>query len=137
MISGSCLCGGVRYAVNGEFSEALNCHCRMCQKMHGAAFGTYGEARRDEFQWTSGDHLVAVFASSEGVERRFCSACGSTLQFQFDLEPDLCYVSLGTVDGDPGVRPRGHIFVGSKAPWHALADDLPQYDKWTDGFKAG
>ena len=135
MTSGSCLCGGVHYAVDGEFSDVTNCHCRMCQKMHGAAFGTYGEARRDGFRWTEGEDLVQVYDSSPGVERRFCRRCGSTLHFQFDLEPDHCYVTLGTVDGDAGARPRVHIFVSSRAPWYEIGDDLPQYDEWTDEFQ--
>jgi hypothetical protein len=134
MITGSCLCGGVRYVVDAPFSDVTHCHCNMCQKMHGAAFGTYGETRRDGFRWTDGGDLIGVYASSPGVERRFCRRCGSTLHFQFDLEPDLCYVTLGSVDGDPGARPKSHIFAGSKAPWHEITDDLPQFDEWTDGF---
>jgi hypothetical protein len=34
---------------------------------------------------------------------------------------------LGTLDDDPGVRPSLHLFVGSKAPWHDIADALPQH----------
>ena len=135
MQTGSCQCGGVRYAVDGEFSDVTNCHCNMCQKMHGAAFGTYGEARHDEFRWTRGDELIVAYESSPGVQRRFCSVCGSTLHFQFDQAPDFCYVTLGTIDGNPGVRPRSHIFVGSKAPWYEIADDLPQNNEWTPDFQ--
>jgi hypothetical protein len=38
MLRGSCLCGGVRYEISGALSKALNCHCSMCRKAHGAAF---------------------------------------------------------------------------------------------------
>ena len=134
MISGSCQCGGVRYTVDSEFSDVTNCHCTMCQKIHGAAYGTYGEVRRDRMRWTEGNDLLRVYSSSKGVERRFCGLCGSTLHFQFDLEPDNCYVTLGSVDGDPGVAPKSHIFVGSRAPWHEITDDLPQHDTWTADF---
>ena len=48
-------------------------------------------------------------------------------------EPDVIYLTLGTTDGDPKCRPECHIFVESKAPWHEITDDLPQYDTWTDG----
>ena len=134
MVSGSCLCGQVRYDVDGEFTDVTNCHCNMCQKIHGAAYGTYGEVRRDAFAWTAGADLVTTYVSSPGVERRFCANCGSALQFVFDQEPDLCYVTFGTIDGDPGARPVAHIFAGSKAPWHEIADDLPRYEAWTDDF---
>ena len=134
MTTGSCLCGGVRYALSGAFTDATNCHCTMCRKMHGAAYATYGEVHRDAFAWTAGEDRVTSFVSSPGVERSFCTTCGSTLKFVFDLEPDRCYVTLGTIDGDPGIRPVSHIFVGSKAPWHEITDALPQYETWTDDF---
>jgi hypothetical protein len=43
-------------------------------------------------------------------------------------------VVLGTVDGDPGMRPGEHIFVGSKAPWYEIADALPQFEEWPPGM---
>lgn len=43
-------------------------------------------------------------------------------------------VVVGTVDGDPGARPREHIFVGSKASWHQITDSLPQHEAWPPGF---
>jgi hypothetical protein len=137
MIEGGCLCGGVRYELTGQIGQVANCHCNMCRRVHGAAFGTYAELGRSDVKWTQGDALVKRFASSNGVDRLFCKRCGSTLQFLFDLEPDKVYVTLGTMDGDPGVRPEVHIFAGSKAPWHVITDDLPQYDEWTDDFLPG
>ena len=128
MISGSCQCGGVRYVVDGTFSSVTNCHCSMCQKIHGAAFGTYGGVGRDEFRWTSGEENLRVYESSRGVDRLFCTVCGSTLLFRSDQEPDKCYVTLGTVDSEHACKPRSHIFVGSKAHWHDINDSLPQHD---------
>ena len=136
MIEGGCLCGGVRYQVSGAIGQVANCHCTMCQKVHGAAFGTYAELRRSDVKWTLGDALVKHYPSSDGVERLFCKRCGSTLQFLFDLEPEMVYVTLGTMDGDPGVRPEVHIFAGSRAPWYDITDDLPQFDEWTDDFQS-
>jgi hypothetical protein len=100
----------------------------MCQKHHGAAFGSYASARRADFRWTAGEALVTRFASSPGIERGFCSRCGSTLFWDAVENRDSFGVALGTLDGDPGVRPSLHIFVGSKAPWYALADDLPKHE---------
>jgi hypothetical protein len=44
-------------------------------------------------------------------------------------------VAWGTVDGDPGMRPEEHIFVGSKAPWHEITDALPQHKEWPPGME--
>lgn len=66
------------------------------------------------------------------MERTFCERCGSTLQAVFEVEPEVYYLTLGTLDGDPQCRPSVHIFVGSKAPWYEIIDNLPQFDEWTD-----
>lgn len=132
MIEGGCLCGEVRYAVDGQIGQVSHCHCSMCRRIHGAAFGTYGAVPKDNFHWLSGAELVTNYRSSDSLERTFCSRCGSTLQAILEAEPDFIYVTLGTMDGDPGCRPECHIFVGSKAPWHEITDALPQFDAWTN-----
>jgi hypothetical protein len=40
---------------------------------------------------------------------------------------------MGALDDDPGVRPREHIFVGSKAPWDEITDALPQHGEMPPG----
>jgi len=40
-LQGGCLCGGIRYEISGPLTEAGNCHCSMCRRFHGAAFGTH------------------------------------------------------------------------------------------------
>jgi len=134
MKTGACLCGEIRYAVQGEFGQVSHCHCSMCRRMHGAAFGTYVAVPAQNFSWTSGADLVETFRSSDVMRRTFCRKCGSTLQALFAPERDVIYLALGTIDGDPACRPAVHIFVGSKAPWYDITDDLPQFDEWTDDF---
>lgn len=134
MIEGGCLCGKVRYAVDGSIGQVTHCHCSMCRRIHGAAFGTYGAVSYDDFRWLSGESLVKTYRSSDVMERTFCGECGSTLQAHFAVEPDEVYLALGTVDGDPGCRPDAHIFVGSKAPWYEITDSVPQYETWTDRY---
>ena len=131
-IRGSCLCGGVQYEIVGELRDAGNCHCSMCRRAHGAAFGTYARVILDEFRWVSGEELVSAYESSPGGYRCFCRVCGSPLGSQGE-GGKLSWVTLGTVEGDPGVRPSDHIFVRSKAPWHKITDDLPQFDEWPPG----
>jgi len=131
MIEGECLCGRIRYAVKGDIGQVSHCHCAMCRRIHGAAFATYGAVPRDNFRWLCGSDLVQVYQSSDSMNRTFCSVCGSTLQAILNTEPDVLYLALGTTNGDPECRPALHIFVGSKAPWYEITDDLPQHETWS------
>ena len=127
MPRGSCLCGGVRFAVAGDLGRALNCHCGMCRKAHAAAFRTRAVVRRDAVTWISGEDLIARYESSASTVRTFCRRCGTRLVSEFAEEPAVYGIPLALFDEDPGVRPAMHIFVGSKAPWHEITDDLPQF----------
>ena len=121
-IRGSCLCGGVQYEILGEPKDVAYCHCSMCRRALGAAFGAYARVDADEFTWLSGEKLIVTYESSPSVYRCFCRICGSPLGAVGE-SGKLSWVSLGTVIGDPEVRPEAHIFVGSKAPWHEITDD--------------
>jgi hypothetical protein len=129
VIRGGCLCGGIRFEIHGELRLASHCHCSMCRKAHGAAFGTYGIGRMADFRLLMGEELIARYASSPGVTRTFCKRCGSTLQFISEKAPGDLEIALGALDDDPGVRPTFHIYVASKAPWFEITDGLPQYPK--------
>jgi hypothetical protein len=125
MIRGSCLCGGVKFRINGTLSLARHCHCSMCRKAQGAAFRTRASANAVEFEWVQGESLVTFYESSPGNHRGFCRVCGSPIVTKFD---NAAYygVPLGALDDDPGVRPELHVHVASKAPWFTITDDLPQ-----------
>jgi hypothetical protein len=97
--------------------------------MHGAAFATYGAVNKSELRWLSGEQLQAIYRSSLGLERMFCKQCGSSILCRSGDEPDIEYIALGTVDGDPGCQPEYHIWVSSKAPWCTINDGLPQYEQ--------
>jgi hypothetical protein len=127
MIRGSCLCGEVRFEISGKLSDASHCHCSMCRKAHGAAFGTYAAAKAADFRLVSGEHRITRYRSSAGIVRTFCARCGSSLQWLRESKPEVVDVALGVLDDDPGMRPARHIFVASKAPWHEITDRLPQH----------
>jgi hypothetical protein len=127
MLHGSCLCGGVRYEINGELRAALNCHCSMCRKAHGAAFRSRARVRAADFKWVAGEELLSWYESSPGNHRGFCRICGSALLSRFDHDPKYHGLPLGALDDDPGIKPGLHIHVGSKAPWFDITDVLPQY----------
>ena len=130
MVTGNCLCGTVSWQVDGPLSHMTHCHCSMCRKVHGAPFATYVNAARDEFRWLSGDDAIVHYESSPGFTRAFCSRCGSVLPDS--SVDDQVSIPAGCLNGDPGIRPIAHIFASSKAPWYVIADDLDQFDNYSD-----
>jgi hypothetical protein len=95
---------------------------------YGAAFATWGIIKPELFRWTSGEGFIETYESSPGRDRCFCKKCGAPLVSTHSGV--VGEVVAGTVDGDPGARPREHIFVASRASWHEITDALPQYDEW-------
>jgi hypothetical protein len=132
-IEGSCLCGTVRYEIDGPFTMMMHCHCSMCRKHHGAPFATFAAASIGGFRYLRGESAVGAYASSPGGKRFFCTVCGSVAP---TLMPDvgLAIVPAGTLEGDPGIRPQAHMFAGSKAPWHVITDSLPQHETYPPDF---
>ena len=126
-VLGGCLCGSIRYEIRAPLANVENCHCSMCRKAHGAAFGTYARVQKTDFVLVSGAEDIASYQSSPEVTRTFCRRCGSTLQFIRSTRPNTFALALGTLDDDPGVHPSMHIYIESKAPWLDINDGLPQH----------
>ena len=126
-IRGGCLCGGVRYEITGPLRNADHCHCSMCRRQHGAAFATYADFHPGDFKWICGEEQVKVYQTPAGAGWCFCSGCGSSLAGT--EQGRITSITLGTVEGDPGIRPESHIFVGSRAMWYEINDDLPQFEE--------
>jgi hypothetical protein len=129
-LTGSCLCGAIAYRITGQLFMAAYCHCSMCRKAHGSAFRPRALVRSEHFAWDRGRELLTDYASSPGVHRTFCSRCGSPLVSYSDEHPAVLNLALGTIDGDPGVRPEAHWHYASRAEWFEPHDDLPRYDQW-------
>lgn len=132
--TGSCLCGSVKYEVDRIEPRMGHCHCSMCRKFHGAAFATLGEAESRHFRWLAGEDKLEAYAAPNGTVRRFCKLCGSSMTFaSADDTGELVEFALGTLDSDIDLNPDAHIYVGSKANWVEISDDLPQYDAGRNG----
>ena len=128
MINGNCECNAVRFEIDGAISDFSHCHCSQCRRLHGAAYATYAGVARSAFRYLSGGSVLKSYNSSADHERIFCGVCGSNIMVVLDDEPDEYYVAMGVVNGNPELPPGYHIYVASKAPWHEIGDDLPQYD---------
>ena len=125
ILAGECFCRAVSYAVADEFGYALNCHCSNCRRTTGAAFKPFAGIARDRLVVTRGmDNFTAY--GDEANHDAHCGRCGSLL-YSVVRDGAFVHVAMGTLVDDPSIRPTAHIFVGSKAPWFAITDDLPQY----------
>lgn len=126
-IGGSCLCGGVRFEVELPFLRAGHCHCSRCRKHSGAAAGTQGRVPRRRFRLVTGAGLVRAYREAGHATKAFCSVCGSSLFGGEWPEGDEVSIRLGTLDGDPRIRPGTRTFFDDRAPWDPTDDDLPRY----------
>jgi len=126
MYQGGCLCGSVKYEVRGELGPAFFCHCSRCRKASGSAFAASALVATKEFVVLQGEEALKSF-SVNGVHRVFCGNCGSPIISRRDAMPKTVRVRLGTLESPLTKGPQAHIFVGSKANWFEIHDDLPQY----------
>jgi hypothetical protein len=129
MIRGGCLCGKVQYQIDHGMGPIIYCHCTRCRKSSGSAFVTSTEIKRANFHITAGQELIKKFVNPGAVDRFFCSECGSQLYSQRMATPEVMRIRLGTIDTVFEERVSAHIFVGSKAPWHEIADEAIQYQE--------
>jgi hypothetical protein len=128
LLNGGCRCGAIRYTVTDAFEYGANCHCSGCRRATGSAFKPFVRIRREELQITAGESDVAMFGEGNGGDAR-CARCGC---FLYSVVDDGLYahVTLGSLFDTPTRLPNHHIFVGSKADWEEIRDELPQFDEY-------
>jgi hypothetical protein len=125
-LAGKCLCGAVNYTVADGFVYAANCHCSNCRRATGSAFKPFAGIERDKLGLTKGEDNLMIFGDEHGNDTH-CKVCGSLL-YSVVRDGTFVHVAMGTLVDDPTIRPTKHIFVGSKARWFTITDDLPQYE---------
>ena len=128
VLVGKCQCGTVRYQVADAFLYAANCHCSQCRAATGSAFKAFAGIERNKLEITQGDDSLLVYGEDELNDTR-CLACGSLL-FSVVRNGEYVHVAMGSLLDAPSIRPTEHIFVGSKAPWFEITDDLPQAEEY-------
>src|SRR5215210_4605866 len=130
-LTGGCECGAVRYRVADEFLYSANCHCSRCRAATGSAFKPFAGIERDKLELTDGAGSLLVWGADELNDAR-CATCGSLL-YSVVRDGKYVHVALGSLADAPSIRPSEHIFVGSKAPWDEITDDLPQNEEYWCG----
>lgn len=129
-LAGGRYCGAVGYTVDDAFQYALNCHCSNCRRATGSAFKPFAGIPRDPLSITQGaDRLTAY--GDQLTNNTHCATCGSLL-YSVVGDGHWVHVTMGTLSDAPSIRPSAHIFVGSRAPWHDITDDLPQFQEFPE-----
>jgi len=132
--AGGCLCGAVRYEIYGPLRDVINCHCTMCRRLHGA-FGAHSKASKADISIVR-DNGLTWYATSGRARRGFCRKCGSSL-FWEPIAQDATGIVAGGLDQPTGLKTMGHTFLGEKADFYDLTDDLPKFDGSSDGTLPG
>lgn len=130
VVKGGCLCGDVTFEYSDVPKFMMNCHCTRCRKVKGAAHATNAFVPIENFRWIKGVDKTANYSlpEAERFGNAFCMKCGSSVPRE-STGTGMFNVPVGSLDSDPGVTAKGHIFIGSKAPWFDVKDGLPQWDE--------
>jgi hypothetical protein len=125
--TGHCLCGAVRYVVNGPLRGVVACHCSQCRRTSGH-YAAMSSALSTDLEITAAAALV-WYRSSATAERGFCGTCGSNL-FWRTIGGDTTSITAGTLDPPTGVSIEQHIFVADKSDYYDLHDEVPKSAAW-------
>jgi len=128
--TGGCLCGAVRYHVDGPMRPVIACHCHQCRKQSGHYFAAT-QAAHANVEITGGD-AITWYRASDNAKRGFCSRCGSALFWNWD-NADRLSILAGSLDDPSGLELIGHIFTAEKGDYYRITDRLPQREGGCDG----
>lgn len=128
---GGCLCGAVRYAVEGPAVFAGHCHCRTCQRVAGGPMKTVVAFSIDALKITQGQPKSYIYTADSGnlVESYFCPECGSQLFGKPAAMAGMVFLSAASFDDAEWIRPALHIYMSAAQPWDPTHDALPQFAK--------
>ncbi|RDI99459.1 GFA family protein [Dyella solisilvae] len=131
LLEGACFCGALRYRVEDAFLYAAYCHCSQCRRTTGSAFKPFAGIEREKLVLMQGLEELLIVGDAQGHDAH-CSHCGSLL-YSVVRAGAFAHVAMGTLVDAPSIRPDKHIFVGSKASWFTITDDLPQFVEHATG----
>ncbi|WP_431689293.1 GFA family protein [Hahella sp. NBU794] len=126
---GSCLCGEVRFEIEGDFESFYLCHCEHCRKDTGSAHASNLFSTTAQLVWLSGEVQVKTFMLPGTLHcKSFCSHCGSALP-NIQMNGQLLAVPAGSLDSKVTIRPNAHIFVESRAEWDTELEKAPMLER--------
>jgi hypothetical protein len=134
-LTGSCLCGAVRYTVSVPITELRACHCTHCQKASGAGGSVNAVIPSAAFRITQGTPKCYASAADSGrtLNRYFCGACGSPIYSQRATALDTVVLRAGTIDGAGDMKITADIWTRSARPWAHIDPASKQFPGQPDG----
>ncbi|WP_129775725.1 GFA family protein [Peristeroidobacter soli] len=127
---GSCLCGEIRFEIDGDFERFFLCHCEHCRKDTGSAHAANLFSSSAKLQWTAGEDKITQFTlPGTRHARSFCRICGSAVPM-VQMGGALLVVPAGSLNSAVDLRPDAHIFVSSRAGWDRALEKLPAFEKF-------
>ena len=120
MAEGGCLCGAVRYRVEGPLRDVIFCHCSRCRRTHGH-FAAYTACVREDLEIVEPRGLR--WYESEGRRRGFCGECGASIFWERPERPTVS-IAAGTLEQPTGLVPSHHVFAADAADYYEIADGL-------------
>lgn len=131
ILTGRCLCGSIRYVTDPPVSQPAFCHCVSCRRAAGAHVVAWMTVARAGLRWLGAQ--PRQFASSPGVQRSFCAACGTPLTYFHDSYGERIDLTIATLDEPGRVAPVDHIWMEDAVSWDRPADGLPQHRRTRGG----
>jgi len=124
---GGCLCGAIRYRIEGEPIARALCHCRSCRRASAAPSVAWVTVPLSGYEVTAGK--PTAFRSSPPVTRTFCGRCGSPLTYHHDGDADTIDVTTVTLDEPERFAPTYELWLQDKLAWEALSEHLDHYSR--------
>lgn len=119
--TGGCQCGAVKFQTTGAPKFVSKCHCNSCRKATGAAFSTWVGFTDEQVRWLKA--APSTHASSPGVARGFCAACGTPLTYAGDDWPGETHLLIGVFETPSAFTPNKDIFTEDALDWVLPAKD--------------
>jgi hypothetical protein len=132
IMSGGCLCGGVRYQITGECRDIINCHCENCRRTHGHV-AAYTSVQQSELELTCQQTLQWYHDESAGTFRGFCNRCGASLLWDARDGRGKMSVAAGSLDDSRELKTIGHVFVSEAGKYYEIDDALPRFETGNAG----
>ena len=129
-LSGSCLCGAVRYTATGEAQRFYHCHCSRCRKASGTGHAS-NLFLQGTLTWESGENMLKIYKlpEAERFANTFCQNCGSRMP-RFIEKIGMVFIPAGSLDDEPDIGPQARIFTGSRADWSCDTAELPEFHEF-------
>jgi len=132
MLGGGCLCGGIRYRIEGECRDIIACHCDNCRRTHGH-FAAYTAVSQSQLTLLAADSLQWYHDESPDTRRGFCNRCGASLFWKSREDSDRVSVAAGSLDDSGRLKLVGHIFMAEAGSYYRIDDGLPRFEFGSDG----